>query len=242
MNMPPCNLASIAMTNTQIDTQLKSINHQLRTLESRYGRSENSVKLIAVSKTRSAEEIRTAVQQQQFDFGENYVQEAVDKMAQLDDLRLTWHFIGPIQKNKTKVIAQHFDWVHSIERDVVASRLSTQRPGHMTPLNVCVQINIDQENSKSGIHPDDLLSLAQHINKLPNLHLRGLMAIPTPSQDFSQQRSAFGKLHALLDKLKGAGIHADTLSMGMSNDYEAAIAEGATMVRIGTAIFGPRKQ
>ena len=230
------------MTNTRIGQQLSAIKQQLRTLESRYDRRQNSVRLIAVSKTRNAEEIRAAAACQQLEFGENYVQEAIDKMAQLEDLHLSWHFIGPIQKNKTKMIAQHFDWVHSIDRDVIAARLSDQRPTHLEPLNACIQVNIDQEDSKSGVHPDNLTELAKHIAELPQLHLRGLMALPAPQQDFKQQRISFNKMHALQKQLHAAGFEMDTLSMGMSNDYAAAIAEGATMVRIGTAIFGPRKQ
>lgn len=230
------------MTNTRIGQQLSAIKEQLRSLESRYDRRHNSVRLIAVSKTRSAAEIREAAACQQLEFGENYAQEAIDKMGQLEDLRLSWHFIGPIQKNKTKMIAQSFDWVHSIDRDVIASRLSAQRPTHLAPLNVCIQINIDQEDSKSGVHPDNLMVLANHIAGLPQLHLRGLMAIPARQQEFEQQRISFSKMRALQKQLHTAGIEMDTLSMGMSDDYPAAIAEGATMVRIGTAIFGPRKQ
>lgn len=230
------------MANTSIEQQLTAIKQQLRSLELRYQRNENSVRLIAVSKTRSAEEIRAAANCQQFDFGENYVQEAIDKMAQLEDLHLVWHFIGPIQKNKTKIIAQHFDWVHSIDREVIASRLNDQRPEQMSPLNVCVQVNIDQEESKSGVHPDNVMAIAKHIAALPQLKLQGLMAIPAPRQDFQQQRETFSKIHALLDQLNNAGLQLNTLSMGMSGDFEAAVAEGATMVRIGTAIFGPRKK
>ena len=230
------------MANTSIEQQLTAIKQQLRSLELRYQRNENSVRLIAVSKTRSAEEIRAAANCQQFDFGENYVQEAIDKMAQLEDLHLVWHFIGPIQKNKTKIIAQHFDWVHSIDREVIASRLNDQRPEQMSPLHVCVQVNIDQEESKSGVHPDNVMAIAKHIAALPQLKLQGLMAIPAPRQDFQQQRETFSKIHALLDQLNNAGLQLNTLSMGMSGDFEAAVAEGATMVRIGTAIFGPRKK
>ena len=229
------------MTNSQIGQHLTTIRQQLRTLESRYGRGTNSVRLIAVSKTRSAAEIRAAAESQQIDFGENYVQEAVDKMEMLHDLQLTWHFIGPIQKNKTKLIAQHFDWVHSVDRDVIASRLNDQRPAGMPPLNVCIQINIDQEESKSGLHPNRAPGLATHIQGLPRLKLRGLMAIPAPRQDFRQQRATFSKMHTLLNQLNNTGLQIETLSMGMSGDFEAAVAEGTTMVRIGTAIFGPRK-
>ena len=228
------------MTNTQIQNQLASIRQQIRALESCYDRSPESVQLIAVSKTRSADEIRAAALEQQFHFGENYVQEAIDKMTQLDDLRLIWHFIGPIQKNKTNLIAQNFDWVHSIDREVVASRLHSQRPDYMTPLNVCVQINIDQEDTKSGVHPDDLLPLIKQVDGFSRLRLRGLMAIPAPQQNFEQQCATFTKIYELFDRVCSKGFSLDTLSMGMSNDYDAAIASGSTMVRIGTAIFGPR--
>ena len=229
------------MSTASIQQHLQSLQQQIRALESDYHRVPNCVRLIAVSKTRSAAEIRAAAQQQQLDFGENYVQEAVDKMSQLDDLSLTWHFIGPIQKNKTKLIAQHFDWAHSIDRNLIASRLNDQRPDHMTPLNVCVQINIDDEKSKSGVQPEDVMAIMQHINELPKLCLRGLMAIPSPQQQFEQQCVAFKKMHLLFNQIRANGFDIDTLSMGMSNDYTAAIANGSTMVRIGTAIFGPRK-
>ena len=228
------------MTNFQIQPRLTAIKQQLKTLESRYQREQNSVRLIAVSKTRSADEIRTAADCRQLDFGENYVQEAVDKITQLEGSGLTWHFIGPIQKNKTKLIAQHFDWVHSIDREVIATRLNDQRPQHMPPINACLQINIDREESKSGLDPKDALAIAQHIDTLPQLSLQGLMAIPAPQQDFKQQRATFSKMRLLLDQLNNSGFNLTTLSMGMSNDFEAAVAEGATMVRIGTAIFGPR--
>ncbi len=230
------------MPHSYIQSHLEQIRQQVHDAESRYNRAPGSVQIIAVSKTRSAEEIRDAATWQQCHFGESYAQEAIDKISQLGDLRLTWHFIGPIQKNKTKSIAQHFDWVHSLDRAIIAERLNVQRPEHMTPINVCVQININQEDTKSGVSPAELPALASQINDLPNLRLRGLMAIPAREQNFDQQRATFDRMRNQLDSLNKHGFNLDTLSMGMSNDFEAAIASGATMVRIGTAIFGPRKQ
>lgn len=208
--------------------------------EQRYQRKAGEVCLIAVSKTRSIEEIRSLAALGQRHFGENYVQEAVDKITQITDIPLIWHFIGPIQKNKTKLIAEHFDWVHSVEREVVATRLDIQRPKALPRLNVCLQINIDSEPSKSGISEKNAILLADKIAKLPNLKLRGLMAIPTATDDVKQQMSTFSKMATLFAELKQQHPGIDTLSMGMSNDYESAIANGATMVRIGTALFGPR--
>ena len=228
-------------TNAQIERNLNSVHQHIRTVESRFNRPTGSVRLIAVSKTRSTSEIRLAAKNQQFEFGESYVQEAIDKIESLSDLDLTWHFIGPIQKNKTKAIAQHFNWVHSIDRAIVATRLHDQRPDNMTPINVCVQINIDKEDTKSGVLPNQLLDLAEHISRLTNLRLRGLMAIPAPTQDFNRQVETFKRVRDYYYKLRKHGLDVDTLSMGMSNDYEAAIAAGSTMVRIGTAIFGPRQ-
>jgi PLP dependent protein len=220
---------------------VQSIQQQIDQLCQKHARAKNSVTLMAVSKTRSIEEVRLAASFGQRDFGENYVQEGVDKVIALIDLGLTWHFIGPIQKNKTRVIAEHFDWVHSIEREIIADRLSTQRPANLAPLNVCIQINIDNEETKSGVAVDDVSALAQHIGTLPGLRLRGLMAIPSPSTDFQQQCASFSRMRDLQQQLLTAGIALDTLSMGMSNDFEAAIASGSSIVRIGTAIFGRRQ-
>ncbi len=203
-------------------------------------RSHEEVCLIAVSKTRSVQEILAAVVQGQIHFGENYAQESVDKIAEISDIRLVWHFIGPIQKNKTRLIAENFSWVHSVDRESVAVRLNNQRPSTLPALNICLQINIDNENTKSGITPSELLPLAEAIRQLPNLKLRGLMAIPGVSTDFDRQSASFQKMTELLAELKQHDFDVDTLSMGMSNDFEAAIAHGSTMVRIGTAIFGPR--
>ncbi|MGK8440153.1 YggS family pyridoxal phosphate-dependent enzyme [Ectopseudomonas hydrolytica] len=193
--------------------------------------------LLAVSKTKPADAIREAHAAGLRDFGENYLQEALEKQAALSDLPLIWHFIGPIQSNKTRPIAEHFDWVHSVDRLKIAQRLSDQRPAHLAPLNICLQVNVSGEDSKSGCSPEELPELAQAIAALPNLKLRGLMAIPEPTDDIAAQHAAFARLRQLRDDL---GLQLDTLSMGMSHDLEAAIAEGATWVRIGTALFGPR--
>ncbi|MES2537177.1 MAG: YggS family pyridoxal phosphate-dependent enzyme [Pseudomonadota bacterium] len=207
-------------------------------------RDPDTVRLLAVSKTFGPEAVAEAAQAGQMAFGENYLQEALDKMAALrtthPELRLEWHFIGPIQSNKTRAIAENFDWVHAIEREKIARRLSEQRPAHLPPLNVCLQINISGEASKSGITLEEAPQLARAIIGMPGLRLRGLMAIPEPSDASEQQRLPFRQLRELRDQLAAQGLDLDTLSMGMSADMAAAIAEGATMVRIGTAIFGKR--
>lgn len=200
-------------------------------------RNPDQVHLLAVSKTQPAEAIRQACQAGLHDFGENYLQEALEKQADLADLPLTWHFIGPIQSNKTKSIAEHFDWVHSVDRLKIAQRLSDQRPESLPPMNICLQVNVSGEASKSGCEPQDVPQLAQAIAALPRLRLRGLMAIPEPTDDPTEQRAAFARLRHLQAELQ---MDLDTLSMGMSQDLEAAIAEGATWVRIGTALFGAR--
>lgn len=228
------------MITSTLATNFKNTKEKISLFEQRYHRATGDVCLIAVSKTRSVEEIRALVDLGQIHFGENYVQESVDKITQITDVPLIWHFIGPIQKNKTRLIAQHFNWVHSIDREVIATRLSDQRPDTLPNLNVCIQINIDNEDSKSGVPPDKALALASAIEQLPKLTLRGLMAIPSATSDVHQQTSTFKKMSLLLEKLKQRHNDIDTLSMGMSNDFEAAIANGATMVRIGTALFGPR--
>ncbi|MDR8015114.1 YggS family pyridoxal phosphate-dependent enzyme [Ectopseudomonas guguanensis] len=193
--------------------------------------------LLAVSKTKPADAIREAHAAGLRDFGENYLQEALEKQAALSDLALIWHFIGPIQSNKTRPIAEHFDWVHSVDRLKIAQRLSDQRPAHLAPLNICLQVNVSAEDSKSGCSPEELPELARAVSALPNLKLRGLMAIPEPTDDVAAQHAAFARLRQLRDDL---ALDLDTLSMGMSHDLEAAIAEGATWVRIGTALFGAR--
>ena len=209
-----------------------------------YGRNPASVLLLAVSKTFGAESVIDAAEAGQIAFGENYLQEALDKQEAVQtlrsDLALEWHFIGPIQSNKTRPIAEHFDWAHAVDREKIARRLSEQRPAHLGPLNICLQVNVSGEVSKSGVAPDDVLSLAQSVSALPNIRLRGLMAIPEPADDFDDQRKPFGQLRDLQQQLVRVGIATDTLSMGMSADMAAAIAEGATIVRIGTAIFGKR--
>ncbi|RMI02728.1 YggS family pyridoxal phosphate-dependent enzyme [Stutzerimonas nitrititolerans] len=201
------------------------------------GRDPDTVGLLAVSKTQPAEAIREANGAGLSDFGENYLQEALEKQARLADLALTWHFIGPIQSNKTRAIAEHFDWVHSVDRLKIAQRLSEQRSTELPPLNVCLQVNVSGEASKSGCAPQDVAELARTIATLPNLRLRGLMAIPEPTDDRAEQHAAFARLRQLQQAL---ALELDTLSMGMSQDLEAAIAEGATWVRIGTALFGAR--
>ncbi|MBB3103417.1 YggS family pyridoxal phosphate-dependent enzyme [Azomonas macrocytogenes] len=202
-------------------------------------RDSGTVKLLAVSKTQPAGSLRDAFAAGAADFGENYLQEALDKQAELADLAITWHFIGPIQSNKTRSIAEHFAWVHSVDRLKIAERLSAQRPAHLPPLNVCLQVNVSGEDSKSGCAAEAAPALARAIAALPNLHLRGLMTIPAPSDDPAEQRAAFARLRTLYERL-GAELPLDTLSMGMSQDLEAAVAEDATWVRIGTALFGER--
>lgn len=213
---------------------------RLSAQKSQYGNRD--ILLLAVSKTRPAEDIRAAHGAGLTDFGESYLREALLKMAELEDLPLIWHFIGPIQSNKTRPIAEHFDWVHSIDRSKIARRLSEQRPADQPPLQVCLQVNISGETSKSGVAPQELPQLAQDIMALPNLQLRGLMAIPAATSDIQLQRQAFARLRSALEKLLVIAPQLDTLSMGMSQDFEAAITEGSTIVRLGTAIFGPRNR
>ena len=201
------------------------------------GRAENSVQLLAVSKTKPAEALREAHAAGLRDFGENYLQEALSKQLELADLPLIWHFIGPIQSNKTRAIAEHFEWVHSVDRLKIAQRLSEQRPAELPPLNICIQVNVSGEASKSGCTPTDLPALANAISALPRLKLRGLMAIPEPTEDRAEQDAAFAAVRTLQQRLN---LGLDTLSMGMSHDLESAIAQGATWVRIGTALFGAR--
>ena len=200
-------------------------------------RAENSVRLLAVSKTKPAQDLREAYAAGLRDFGENYLQEALGKQLELADLPLIWHFIGPIQSNKTRAIAEHFDWVHSVDRLKIAQRLSEQRPADLPPLNICIQVNVSGEASKSGCTPADLPALANAICALPRLKLRGLMAIPEPTEDRATQDAAFATVQSLQASLN---LPLDTLSMGMSHDLESAIAQGATWVRIGTALFGAR--
>jgi len=203
-------------------------------------RDADAVRLLAVSKTFPAAAVAEAHAAGQTAFGENYVQEGVEKIAALADLPLEWHYIGPIQSNKTRPIAEHFAWVHAVDRLKIAERLSAQRPANMPDLQVCLQVNVSAETSKSGIESAAILNLARQVARLPHLKLRGLMAIPAPAAGLAAQRAPFRELRLLKEQLNAAGLDCDTLSMGMSADLEAAIMEGATMVRIGTAIFGPR--
>lgn len=220
--------------------RLRQVRLEIADAERSFGRQPGSVKLLAVSKTREAADILALAQLGVSDFGENQVQEAQTKIEQLRGHALTWHFIGPIQSNKTRHIAGNFDWVHSVDRVKIADRLHAARPPDKPPLNICIQVNIDAEPSKSGIDPGELPQLAEHLLPLTRLKLRGLMAIPAAVDGFDAQRRAFMKLRLLQEQLSDSGYQIDTLSMGMTNDMQAAIAEGATIVRIGTALFGPR--
>lgn len=220
-----------------IADNLSTLADRIRSAAQAAGRDPGQVRLLAVSKTKPAAAIREVYAAGVRDVGENYLQEALAKQLELTDLPLTWHFIGPIQSNKTRAIAEHFDWVHSVDRLKIAQRLSEQRPAGLPALNVCVQVNVSGEASKSGCNPDELPALAQAIAALPHLKLRGLMAIPEPTDDPAAQAAAFARVRQLQDNLN---LGLDTLSMGMSHDLEAAIAQGATWVRIGTALFGAR--
>ena len=221
---------------------LQAVKNDIAAAAQQAGRTPGDVTLLAVSKTVSAGRVREAFDAGQRAFGENYVQEGVEKIAALDALRsqIQWHFIGPLQSNKTRTVAEQFDWVHAVDRLKIAERLSAQRPAGLPPLQVCIQVNISGEDTKSGVAPDEVPALARAIAALPHLRLRGLMAIPAPTADSDDQRRPFAALRALLDQLRQSGLEVDTLSMGMSADMDAAIAEGATLVRIGTAIFGAR--
>ncbi|MDX1512677.1 MAG: YggS family pyridoxal phosphate-dependent enzyme [Gammaproteobacteria bacterium] len=224
----------------EIEQALTSLRTRIAGWEARYGRPEGSVRLLAVSKTKPPAVVEAAYRFGQRDFGENHLQDAQVKLDALGDLDICWHFIGPIQSNKTRPISAEFDWVHSIDRMKIARRLSDQRPENLPPLEVCVQVNISGEDSKSGVDPEEAPALAADVARLPGLRLRGLMAIPRPEREFSAQREPFRRLRRLLEDLNERGLGLDTLSMGMTDDLEAAIAEGATIVRVGTAIFGPR--
>lgn len=203
-------------------------------------RRPEDVRLLAVSKKQPLDKIREARIAGQRDFGENFVQEGLEKIAQTRDLDLVWHFIGHLQNNKTRVVAENFDWVHTIETRKTAQRLNDQRPSALEPLNVCLQVNVDSEASKSGVAPSELPDLASAVAAMPNLSLRGLMCLPRARQEFEEQREPFARLRKMAESLRSDGIELDTLSMGMSGDFKAAIFEGATIVRIGTSIFGER--
>lgn len=220
-----------------IAANISTLEQRIRTASLAAQRDPASVGLLAVSKTKPSSALREAYAAGLRDFGENYLQEALGKQAELADLPLCWHFIGPIQSNKTRAIAENFAWVHSVDRLKIAQRLSEQRPEGLEPLNICIQVNVSGEASKSGCTPEDLPALAAAISALPRLKLRGLMAIPEPTEDQAEQAAAFAAVRALQDQLD---LPLDTLSMGMSHDLEAAIAQGATWVRIGTSLFGAR--
>lgn len=222
------------------ETALQEIQQRIDTACLQAGRDTGSVRLIAVSKTFPAAAVEHVAHLGQLAFGENYVQEALDKMSVLKALKLDWHFIGPIQSNKTRQIAEHFSWVHSVDRLKIADRLAAQRPSSMDRLKVLIQVNISGESSKSGCEPEQLSELAHAVHALPELQLCGLMAVPEPSIDLGVQRAHFSRLRILRDQLQDEGLQLPELSMGMSADLEAAVLEGATMVRVGTAIFGHR--
>lgn len=223
-----------------ISARLQNIAERIARAAIVSGRDPSDVRLLAVSKTWPAESVREAAAAGQRAFGESYVQEAIDKLDALADLGLEWHFIGPLQSNKTRPVANGFAWVHSVDRLRIAQRLSEQRDVHLPPLQVCIQVNVSGEASKSGVAPDALPELARAVAALPRLQLRGLMTIPEATSDVALQRARFASLRQLKDGLVASGLPLDTLSMGMSDDLEAAVAEGATIVRVGTAIFGAR--
>ena len=226
--------------NASIADHLAQVHAQIQAACQAAGRPESSVRLLAVSKTWGPEAVRAAHAAGQTAFGENYIQEAVDKITALRDLPLEWHCIGPIQSNKTRLVAEHFDWVHSIDRLKIAQRLSEQRPAHLPPLQVCIQVNVDGGATKSGVAPQDLPALAQAVAALPRLQLRGLMTIPEPAESPEAARAVHRQARLLLEALQAQGLALDTLSMGMSADMAPAILEGSTLVRVGTAIFGKR--
>jgi len=227
---------------TTISANLQAVLARIEAAARKFGRNPDDISLLAVSKTWPAVDVRAAVNAGQRVFGENYVQEGVDKTVELAALGLTWHFIGPLQSNKTRRVAETFDWVHSVERLKIAERLSEQRPEGLPPLQVCLQANVSGEETKSGVALSELPQLALQVARLPRLKLRGVMAIPAPLDDFDAQRQSFRLVREAYEQLRGEGLALDTLSMGMTHDLEAAIAEGATLVRVGTAIFGERNR
>jgi hypothetical protein len=233
-SVPPCGGTTGA--------RLRAVQARVARAAEDAGRAATEVCLLAVSKTFDAAAVRGLAACGQREFGENYLQEALEKQALLHDLSLVWHFIGPIQSNKTRAIAENFSWVHSVDRLKIAERLSAQRPAGLPPLQICIEVNVSGEASKGGVAPADLRALAEAVSRLPGLQLRGLMAIPAPAPDVAVQRAAFRQVRELFDALRSHGHALDTLSMGMSADLEAAILEGSTIVRIGTALFGERKK
>ena len=228
------------MITMTIETALQTVNSRIDAACHTAGRARHSVQLLAVSKTFSAAAVAQAAALGQKDFGENYIQEGVEKITALAALGLTWHCIGPVQGNKTRLVAEHFDWVHSVDRLKIAQRLSDQRPAGLAPLNVCIQVNIDGGAGKAGVPPMEALALAQAVAGLPHLRLRGLMTIPEPAPDFAAALAVHQAAKALFDDMCASGLDLDTLSMGMSADLEAAVQAGSTLVRVGSAIFGGR--
>ena len=225
---------------TTIRDKLQSVHERIARACTGAGRDVTDVTLVAVSKTFGPDAVREAFAAGQRSFGENYIQEAVEKMALLADLPIEWHCIGPIQSNKTRLVATHFAWAQSVDRLKIAQRLSEQRPGALPPLSVCIQVTVDGGATKSGVAPDEAVALARKVAELPRLRLRGIMAIPEPAEGFAAQKAVHAKARALFDDLRAAGLDVDTLSTGMTADLEAAVAAGSTMVRVGTAIFGGR--
>jgi pyridoxal phosphate enzyme (YggS family) len=225
---------------TMIQTRIDAVRHRIQAACVACGRAPEQVTLLAVSKTFGADAVQAAFAAGQTAFGENYIQEAVEKITALRHLPLQWHCIGPVQSNKTRLVAEHFDWVHTVDRLKIAQRLSEQRPPGLAPLQVCIQVNVDAGVTKSGVAPDEALALAKDIAKLPRLRLRGLMCIPEPAADFVAACALFERARAIFNALNAAGLALDTLSMGMSDDLEAAVASGSTMVRVGSAVFGAR--
>lgn len=230
----------MSLPSTEVAARLAAVRARIAAAAQHCGRDAASITLIAVSKTHPAASIAELAELGQRDFGENYLQEALTKIDTLRARSLIWHFIGQLQSNKTRAVAEHFDWVHTVDRAKLADRLAAQRPAHAAPLAVCVQVHLGDEASKGGVAPEHLPDLLAHVAALPRLQLRGLMAIPPEESDLAAQRAWFARLRALFDAARQRHPQLDTLSMGMSGDLEAAIAEGATAVRIGTALFGPR--
>ena len=227
---------------TTISANLQAVTMRIEAAARKFGRNPGGISLLAVSKTWPTSDVREAALTGQKSFGENYVQEGVNKVKSLESLGLEWHFIGPLQSNKTRAVAEAFDWVHTVDRLKIAERLSEQRPANLPALQVCIQVNVSNELTKSGVSLDETATLARRVAELPRIKLRGLMAIPEPVDDFAQQRAAFRRLRDAFEQLNKEGLSLDTLSMGMSHDLEAAIAEGSTIVRVGTAIFGERNK
>jgi len=230
----------VISSTIDIATSLQTVRKSVTAIAQKHGRNPASIKLLAVSKTKPVAQLAAAISAGQIAFGENYPDEALEKISELTQNACEWHFIGAIQSRKAAGIARNFSWVHSVERFKVAKKLSENRPTDMPPIQYCLQVNIDNESSKSGVTPEQLFDLAAQCHDLPQLNLRGLMAIPAPEADFNRQRDAFARVRRLQEKLQKTYPQLDTLSMGMSADLEAAIAEGATVVRVGTAIFGAR--